>query len=366
MSTTNRCWQTTQRRRHNLIATALISERLREAMACTSLVAAKSGTKGKLRPLQTGTTLRRLVGATLVAHDKENLRQTVEQAQFAVAEPAGIELMEHTMQALMEARGDLAWLQLDCTNAFGELSREKCLQSLRNKMPHLLACEAQWLTQPTRAISRNEKGDTMQFRKTAGLDQGDPFSPVAFAATLPLGDLQNAIPQAQRVAGIGRPATGCFSFLDDLTLAVSHEAGETARQLARGKLAAVGLRLNTTKCMIYTLSQVAPPGMEDCWEQTKRHDGLIIAGRPYSIEEESLETSFEGVGTVGENKFVEDFAETVKTKIVTALKPLEQLTARAQVGQPARQAANVLLHHCAAAKAAHLLRMLPLHSTGEV
>ena len=109
--------------------------------------------------------------------------------------------------------------------------------------------------------------------------------------------------------------------------------------------------------------------MEDWWEQTKRHDGLIIAGRPYGIEEESLETRFEDVGTVfpvGENKFLEDFTETSKTKIVTALEPLGQLTARAQVGQPARQAANALLHHCAAAKAAHLLRTLPPHSTGEL
>ena len=90
-----------------------------------------------------------------------------------------------------------------------------------------------------------------------------------------------------------------------------------------------------TKCMIYTPSQAAPPGMEDWWEQTKRHDGLIIAGRPHSIEEESLETNFERVGTVfpiGENKFLEDFADTVKTRIVTTLETLEQLTARAQVG----------------------------------
>ena len=51
----------------------------------------------------------------------------------------------------------------------------------------------------------------MDFRITAGLDQGDPFSPVAFAATLLLGELQNAILQAQRVAGIGRPVTGSSS-----------------------------------------------------------------------------------------------------------------------------------------------------------
>ena len=204
-------------------------------MACTSLVAAKSGTKGKLRPLQTGTTLRRLVGATVVAHDKENLRQTVGQAQFAIAEPAGTELMGHTMQALMEAMGDLARLQLDCTNAFGDLSREKCLQALHNKMPHLLAFEAQWLTQPTRAISRNEKGDTVEFRITAGLDQGDPFSPVAFAATLPLGELQNAILQAQRVARIGRAVSGCFSFLDDLNTGGSTHGGRKRKTAGEGK-----------------------------------------------------------------------------------------------------------------------------------
>ena len=271
---------------------------------------------------------------------------------------AGMELMGHTMQALMEARSVLAWLQLDCTNAFGELSREKCLQALHNKMPHLLAFEAQWLTQPSRAISRDEKGDTVEFRITAGLDQGDPFSPVAFAATL--GELQNAILQAQRVAGIGRAVSGCFSFLDDLTLALPHMAAENARQLAREKLAAVGLRLNMTKCMIYTPSQVAPPGMEDWWEQTKRHDGLIIAGRPYSIEEESLKTNFEGVGTVfpeGENKFLEDFAETVKTKIVTALGTTNGESTSGTAGETSGKRVT---------KAAHLLRMLPPHSTGEL
>ena len=38
----------------NLIATAQVSERLCEAMACTSLVAAKSGTKGQGKPETNG------------------------------------------------------------------------------------------------------------------------------------------------------------------------------------------------------------------------------------------------------------------------------------------------------------------------
>ena len=55
----------------SLSAKAEPREKLLEALACICLVAAKPGTKGKLSPLQTGTTFRRLVGAALVAHDEE-------------------------------------------------------------------------------------------------------------------------------------------------------------------------------------------------------------------------------------------------------------------------------------------------------
>ena len=135
------------------------TERLCEAMACTSLVAAKSGTKGKLRPLQTGTTLRRLVGATLVAHDKEKMRQTVGQAQFATAEPAGTHGAHDASPDVSQGRLGMAATGLH-KRVRGAI-KGKVPTSIHNKMPHLLAFEAHWLTQPTRAISRNEKGDTM-------------------------------------------------------------------------------------------------------------------------------------------------------------------------------------------------------------
>ena len=70
---------------------------------------------------------------------------------------------------------------------FGELSRTRSLQALQDKALHLLAFEAQWPTQAARANSRNEKGDTVELFITAGLDQGDWFSPVASALTLPVG-----------------------------------------------------------------------------------------------------------------------------------------------------------------------------------
>ena len=141
------------------------------------------------------------------------------EAQFATAEPAGIELIGHTMQDLMESRGDVAWLQLDCTNALGELSRKKCLQASNSKMPHLLAFEAQWLTQATRAIAKDWEGHMVELMVTGGLDQEDPVSPVAFAATLTLGELQTPPPSAASRGYrqtriwvfqlLGRPHVGC-------------------------------------------------------------------------------------------------------------------------------------------------------------
>ena len=59
------------RRFANVVRRTDISERLQEAMG---LGLAKPGTKDKLRPLKTGTTLRRLVGTTLVEHDKKTLQ----------------------------------------------------------------------------------------------------------------------------------------------------------------------------------------------------------------------------------------------------------------------------------------------------
>ena len=98
------------------------SDRLLEALACTTLVAAKSGTRGSLGPLQTGTTLEWSVGATLVAHDKENLRKAV--GQFAIVAPAEI-----------KNRLNFAWLHLDCTSAWR--SRELSASTLQKDLTSL-------------------------------------------------------------------------------------------------------------------------------------------------------------------------------------------------------------------------------------
>ena len=77
----------------------------------------------------------------------------------------------------------------------------------------------------------------------------------------------------------GRPYTGG-----------STHGGKKRKTAGQGKTGSS--RSETEHDQVHDLHEVTPSGMEDWWEQTKRHDGLIIAGRPYSIEEECLETKF--------------------------------------------------------------------------
>ena len=49
-------------------------------------------------------------------------------------------------------------------------------------------------------------------------------------------------------------------------------------------------------------------------------------------------------------------------KITEVLYPIEQLITKAKVGHQAGQAVNVLLYHCEAPKAAHLLHLFPASS----
>ena len=76
-------------------------------------------------------------------------------------------------------------------------------------MPHLLACAAQWLTQPPGAIVRDEEENVVEFMVTAGLDRGDPFSPLALAANS-LGEMQREILEKQPKGGEAK--TACCSY----------------------------------------------------------------------------------------------------------------------------------------------------------
>ena len=62
---------------------------------------------------------------------------------------------------------------------------------------------------------------------------------------------------------------------------------------------------------------------------------------------------------IGNSGYVPDFLAGYAVKVEELVKQIVDLVHLAPPEAPARQSANLLLRHCAASKAAHLMRLLP-------
>ena len=83
------------------------------------------------------------------------------------------------MQALVGCKPDMARLKLNCSTAIGEIPRTICLH---HASP--ISKDTVWLNQLKKSHKRRR--DTIEFY-VGGLDQCDPFLPLALVATPPLG-----------------------------------------------------------------------------------------------------------------------------------------------------------------------------------
>ena len=124
---------------------------------------------------------------------------------------------------------------------------------LQKNSPHMLSFETPRLTQPTRAITRNDKGEVVESTVTPGFGQKDPFSPLAFATTLPIGDMLREILERQ-------PNGSEIKINDGLVQLHGRPDPRSTRHIAKERLGQVGLRLNSTKCRVFTLPKTPPQG----------------------------------------------------------------------------------------------------------
>ena len=115
----------------------------------------------------------------------------------------------------------------------------------------------------------------------------------------------------------------CFSYLDDLSLAVPMDAAGETRNIVVARLGQVGLRLNLLKCWFFGhILRNHPKGMEDWWEEAERQDGLLNASRQFCAEADGMVFDFGGgdqVFPVGETSFVAALAKHFQDKITEAL-----------------------------------------------
>ena len=96
------------------------------------------GSKGKVRPITVGTTLKR-IALTVILKAETNVKEIVGGAEFAIGRKSAIEDLKRDIDAAIakvrEDHGSAIVFQLDCSCAFNRTPRQAALRSLEAGFP---------------------------------------------------------------------------------------------------------------------------------------------------------------------------------------------------------------------------------------
>jgi hypothetical protein len=135
------------------------------------------GTKGKIRPITVGATLKRFALSTMIKCEK-HVRELVGESEFAIGRKSAIEDMKRSIDATIDkvthTYGKAVVFQLDCSCAFNRAPRQTCLTKLEEAAPHLLIPIGQWLTTPMTHILKETTGRPTRLSRPMSFHRGAP------------------------------------------------------------------------------------------------------------------------------------------------------------------------------------------------
>ncbi|CAK0846385.1 unnamed protein product [Prorocentrum cordatum] len=232
----------------------------------TGAITALHKASGGVRPLTVLAPFRRIVLTGFVAHTKAATRAAAGSYQYGLGVPGGADVQFKALQAAVHDRPGSVLVAVDVSNAFGTLARRGVIASLRGALPEYGSLLARLYARPAVGLWRDGTGDTRELRTGAGVPQGCPLSPAAFAAALHQLALQHFS---------ARPQWLVTAYLDDVVAVVpSAEAEEYLRQLS-GLLGPGGLVLDPSKTKVWL-----PPGTARCPPSLRQYvkDELQVVG----------------------------------------------------------------------------------------
>ena len=193
---------------------------------------------GGIRPIAVGLTLRRLISKAACSKAVGACKSALAPRQLGVGVKGGAEAVAHAARRYLAEMGpDQVLVKLDFINAFNSVRRDAVLEAVALHVPELLAFTKSAYGAPSILQFGGE-----QVLSEEGVQQGDPLGPLFFSLALN-GPLQGL--GGEFIAG----------YLDDVSVGgrvseVSSEVVEFETQAA-----AIGLRLNHTKCEVIGLSR---------------------------------------------------------------------------------------------------------------
>ena len=225
----------------------------------------KPGTDA-VRPILISTAWHKLVTSAATFTLKPLLLPTIEDTQFGVGAPAGADNSYCRLTTLAQQHPEEVFVQLDMSNAFGNINRQTVLQAIQRLTPNnaITPWLSHFLRTPTiiavPAWAR-DGGDSSLHATSCGLAQGDPLSSILCGSTIAW-----LLMELQAQTGV-RP----HAYVDDIVLHGNLETLDAAlTQIATGWPDA-GLRVNHAKCQVW--SPQPPAQIVGCPQLMRHADG---------------------------------------------------------------------------------------------
>ena len=317
------------------LARGEVPEPVARGIAIGRMTALDKG-EGKVRGIVTGNCFRRLVAKTLAKQLASQIEEATAPFQFALSARAGTDALGHLLRATSGLDPDAVIIAIDGVGAFDHILRREIFNGLLDdpSLSPLVPFVRLFYGEPSEYLWEDSDGNARPVQQGEGGEQGDPLMPALFAIGLH---------RALLATKACLPANEWLgAFLDDVYLVTTRASASAAfGSVAASLKTHAGIDVNMGKCRVWSKTGgEAPPGISelgpDVWrgDREPEENGLIVLGAP-----------------LGNDEFVKAFAMKRRRE--------EQLFLDRLLHVPDLQSAWLLLLFCAAARANHMLRLLP-------
>ena len=240
---------------------------------------------GGLRPLVLCSVFRRIALRGLLAACKEEFSSMVGPSQFALGKRSGDVTMVKLLEAAAVIGPDRAVLSIDIRNAFGTMRRGWVQAALLRYAPDLAHLMHLLYAGPS-VHTWAADGQTFGITAETGVDQGCPFSMLAFMVGLRA--VQEAV--AARLDALGLQVV-MASYADDTYIVANAADLEQVESVWREEAARAGLQLADHKRAVWT------PGSGERLSDAMRASRVaVLPVLGHTAERDVLDISWAGIG----------------------------------------------------------------------
>ena len=316
-----------------LLAQGRVPEDIMESLS-TARLTALSKPNGGVRGIATGEVLRRLTSRVLARQYAEIFDTATRPFQYALRTRAGTDCLAAILRTASELDASATIVSLDGRAAYDTVSRAAMFHKLLEVAPALVPFVRGIYGRTSRYYWWNDAGERKEILQAEGCHQGDPLAPALYALAQ-----HQALESASRQL---EPGECLAAYLDDIYIVVPPHRARPAYDVVAAELQRhAGVAPNPTKTRAYNgQGGPAPEGIRelgpDVWRGHRplHEQGLLTLGTP-----------------IGSPAFV---AHATAERLQDEQHLLDQLHRL-----PDLQSAWLLLLHCCAPRAQHILRTVP-------